>query len=196
MADLTEESLANESPEPESKSTKKKGLPIIPIAIVVVLVIAIGAVAWFFVMPMLSGPPAEVAEEGMQEQQAEQPEESEATTDMFDPQKPGGIIEFTEPFLVNLKPSEGVISNEAYLQVSISLEVGSLELKEEMEKEAGVMSRVRDSINTFFHSKYPHDVQQSQWPLLKDQLKAAINERLPEKYRVTHVYFNSFLIQR
>lgn len=190
MAELTDEPISSEAEE--TPSGKKGGLPIVPIAIAVVLIGVIGAVAWFVIMPMLSGGGEEAEMADAEGETAMVEMESDA---VYDPEKQRGIIEFPDPFTVKLRRNEGVLETETYLLVSLSLEVESPEVQGEMTGDPAVMAIIEDVINTFFAGQYPQMLEPPQWPRLKEELKARINEKFSEDYRIQNVYFHDFLVQ-
>jgi hypothetical protein len=64
-----------------------------------------------------------------------------------------------------------------------------------MEDDPVVMARLQDMINTFFANQYPQNVQVTQWPQLKENLKETINSEFPEIFHIQRINFRDFLIQ-
>jgi flagellar basal body-associated protein FliL len=181
---------AGDSIVADATEEKKKGLPLIPILLVVVVLGGLGAVGWFVVLPMLSGETAEPAGE------SETTEQTPALgPNVYDPENKPGILEFQEPFLIKLKKIEGVLQHEMYLKLSISLEVGSPEIQDEMMEDTVVMARISDIIITFFAEKTSNEVDSVRWPELKERLIEAVNSQVGPDYQVKRVNFHSFLIQ-
>lgn len=186
--------------DPEEKLTdgaaesrkKKKGLPLIPIIIAVVVLAAIGAVVWFVVMPMFA-PAAPVTGEEVKSE--EQKKEEASSSLLYDPLNQPGIIQFDEPFTIPLRKREGVLESTSYLRVNVSLEVADTDTQDKMVGDAVVMSRLKDTIISYFSGQYAQSVQVTNWPQLKQGLMDAINVQFQKDYHVKRINFQNYLIQ-
>lgn len=125
----------------------------------------------------------------------EESQESEEATEVFDPENPPGILDFTDAFLIRLHRDRGAMSPDVYLKLNIAMEVESAEVQAEMQNNQVIMSRISDTINTFLASKRPSEVENRNWAELKQELINRINEKFPEKYHIKRINFKSFLTQ-
>ena len=162
------------------------------IKIIIILVIVVAAVGGGYVAAqMFFFPPAE--EEDAEAEQAEAPTGDDQS--IFDPENMPGALEFTTPFLIRLRRAASMLRGEVYLKVGLTLEVASEEIREEMEGNTAVMSRISDTIISYLASKYPEDVDAASWPRLKEELIAKINEQFPEAYHIRRISFREFVVQ-
>ena len=190
MADEPEKQTEAEGEKDDEESESKGGLLraiILLVILLAVLAILVGGV-WLGYSMFFSG--GEVAA-GSGDSENDEADEY----DIFDPEKPPGILDFQNPFLVRLRKDESILSSDVYLKVDIALEVASKEAQDEMEKNPVIMTRINDTINTYLASKYPSEVENRNWSRLKKELIELINEQLPEKYHIKRMNFKGFLTQ-
>jgi flagellar protein FliL len=161
----------------EAEPKKKKPLVLIIVGVVVLALLVGGGIAGYFLLIAPKGKHAGKAE-AKKEQAGEAKGES----------KEGGPMQALEPFVVNLTDSEGT----RYLKVVMQLELGSEEVKAELEKK---MPQIRDEIIMLLSSKSFDDLSTSPG---KRSLKRSIIESV-NKYltggKVTNVFFSDFVIQ-
>ena len=162
------------------------------VKIIIILVIVVAAVGGgYFAAQMFFFPPAEEEDPEAEQAQAE----AEPGQGLFDIENPPGVLEFTSPFLIRLRRAASMLRGEVYLKVSLTLEVASDEVREEMEGNSAVMSRISDTIISYLAGKYPEDVDTASWPRLKEELMGLINEQFPEAYHITRINFREFVVQ-
>ncbi|HUX07349.1 MAG TPA: flagellar basal body-associated FliL family protein [Acidobacteriota bacterium] len=190
MVDEADDFQAAETEEASERAAGKKGGGLIKIVIVLV-VIVVAVVAGWFVAQMILPPPAADGEQPA----AVVEKVSKPLGDLYDPENPPGVLEFADPFLIRLRKPPGLMQNEVYLKVSLTLEVGSEEIREEMQANEAVMSRISDTIITFMASKFPEEIETPVWTKLKDDLLKMINNQFPEAYYVRRVNFREFVVQ-
>ncbi len=189
MVDDAENAQAAET-DAEHASAEKKGGGLIKI-IIVLVVVGVAVVAGWLVAQMILTPPVEdVGEEATPVEEV-----SESLGDIYDPENPPGVLEFSDPFLIRLRKPPGLMHGDVYLKMSLTLEVASEEIKTEMEANQAVMSRISDTIITFMASKFPEEIETLAWGKLKDDLQTMINTQFPEAYYVTRVNFREFVVQ-
>lgn len=197
---MADEDLGTTELDEIAASPKKKGggLPLVPIIIVVVLLGVVGAVGYFVVMPMLAGGGEEAEEANGGQPAGKQATVVQASSEgVYDPENKPGLIEFNDPILVKLRKVQGagLLEPDSYLQFTISLEVATPEIQEEMEGDPVVIARLKDTINTFFGKQLPDRIDVLNWSLIKQQLKDEINSMFPPQYHVKRVNFTKFLVQ-
>jgi len=183
-----EEGEGEEAPDEESeKPAKKGGLVKLVVAVVVIMAALIGG--WFVGQMLLSG--GEPAAPVQDDEDGEPVQE----VDLFDPENPPGVIEFSQPFLIRLNREEGVLQSDVYLKLNMTLEVADDEVQGEMEGNPAVMSRISDTVISFYANKFPYQVRAPNWEKLKEDLAREINSRFPERYHVNRINFREFLTQ-
>lgn len=160
----------------EGKPGKKKTLVLLVVGVVVFLLLAGGGTAGYFFL--LKGKPAGGAADAATHGGAEAKGEAAE----------GGPTHALDPFVVNLSDVE----NPRYLKVIMQLELGSEELKPELEKN---MPQVRDEIIMLLSSKSFDDLSTSPGKRsLKRSIIECVNRHLTTG-RVSNVYFSDFVIQ-
>ncbi len=190
MVDKAENAQAGETDAEHAPAGKKGGGGLIKI-IIVLVVVGVAVVAGWFVAQMILSPPVEDGGEEV----APVEEVSKDLEGLYDPENPPGVLEFSDPFLIRLRKPPGLMHGDVYLKMSLTLEVGSEEIKAEMEANQAVMSRISDTIITFMASKFPEEIETPAWGKLKDDLQTMINNQFPEAYYVTRVNFREFVVQ-
>jgi len=195
MVDTSRDGSVAESEETVTEATDgaaKKGGGLVKIIVLVVIVVVALVGGWFGAQMFFFQPPPE---EEVEEPVSNGAAAAETDSDIYDPLNPPGVLEFSEPFLIRLRRAQSLLRGDVYLKINLTLEVASEETKVEMESNDAVMSRISDSIITFFANQYPEDVETSFWPKLKNGLKEMINAQFPESYWIKRVNFREFVVQ-
>jgi len=103
-------------------------------------------------------------------------------------EEPLGIVVPMETFIVNLADKGGT----RYLRLTIGLELGTKELKKELEKR---MPQVRDSILMILPTKRFADISTAEGKTtLRNEIMEKLNSFLSQG-NVTNIYFKEFVVQ-
>jgi flagellar FliL protein len=103
-------------------------------------------------------------------------------------EQPLGPIHSLETFIVNLADKGG----KRYLRVTMDLELGNIELEDEIVKR---MPQVRDSILMILPSKQFSDISSIEGKIaLRDEIMGSINDFLTQG-KITNIYFKEFVVQ-